>query len=76
MFSRIESLSKEYSGSEFYGLDIRKSPEVAGEFMVFITPVLIVYYEGMEIVRKIRFFPLYEIKETLDRFIEKIKVED
>lgn len=71
MFSRIENLSKKYNGS-FYGLDIKKHPEVAGEFMAFVTPVLLVYYEKIEIIKKVRFFPIDEIKDELDRFIKKI----
>lgn len=71
MFSRIENLSKEYKGI-FYPIDIKKNPQVSGEFMIFVTPALLVYYENMEIIKKIRFFPVEEIKEELNRFIQII----
>lgn len=69
MFSRIEKLSKEYRGAKFYPLDVKTNPEVAGEFLVFVTPVLIIYSKGKEILRKIRFFPMDEIKYNLDIFM-------
>lgn len=72
MLPRLEELSKEYENSKFFPIDIKKSPEVAGEFLVFVTPVLIVYYDGLEVLKSIRFFSISAIKGELEKFLEKI----
>lgn len=72
MLPRLEELSKEYKNSKFFPIDIKKNPEVSGEFLVFTTPVLIIYYDGIEILKKIRFFSNFEIKNELEKFLEKI----
>lgn len=72
MLPRLEELSKEYKKSKFFPIDIKKNPEVTGEFLVFVTPVLIIYYDGLEVLKKIRFFSISEIKEEIEKFLEKI----
>lgn len=72
MLPRLEELSKEYKNSKFFPIDIKKNPEVSGEFLVFTTPVLIIYYDGIEILKKIRFFSNFEIKNELEKFLKKI----
>ena len=72
MLPRLEELSKEYRNSKFFPIDIKKNPEVTGEFLVFVTPVLIIYYDGLEVLKKIRFFSISEIKEEMEKFLEKI----
>lgn len=72
MLPRLEELSKEYKNSKFFPIDIKKNPEVTGEFLVFVTPVLIIYYDGLEVLKKIRFFSILEIKEEMEKFLEKI----
>ncbi|MEG2346052.1 thioredoxin family protein [Cetobacterium somerae] len=72
MLPRLEELSKEYKNSKFFAIDIKKNPEVTGEFLVFVTPVLIIYYDGLEVLKKIRFFSISEIKEEMEKFLEKI----
>ncbi|MCQ9625761.1 thioredoxin family protein [Cetobacterium somerae] len=72
MLPRLEELSKEYKNSKFFPIDIKKNPEVTGEFLVFVTPVLIIYYDGLEALKKIRFFSISEIKEEMEKFLEKI----
>lgn len=72
MLPRLEELSNEYKNSKFFPIGIKKNPEVTGEFLVFITPVLIVYYDGVEILKRARFFSISEIKNELEKFLEKI----
>ncbi|WP_320312643.1 MULTISPECIES: thioredoxin family protein [Cetobacterium] len=72
MLPRLEELSKKFENSKFFPIDIKKNPEVTGEFMVFVTPVLIVYYDGMEILKKIRFFSILEIEKELEKFLKKL----
>lgn len=72
MLPRLEELSKEYKNSKFFPIDIKKNPEVTGEILVFVTPVLIIYYDGLEVLKKIRFFSISEIKEEMEKFLEKI----
>ena len=72
MLPRLEELSKEYKNSKFFPIDIKKNPEVTGEFLVFVTPVLIVYYDGLEVLKKIRFFSSSEIKEEIEKFLKKM----
>lgn len=72
MLPRLEELSKEYKNSKFFPIDIKKNPEVTGEFLVFVTPVLIIYYDGLEVLKKIRFFSISEIKEEMEKFLEKM----
>ena len=72
MLPRLEELSKEYKNSKFFPIDIKKNPEVSGEFLVFTTPVLIVYYDGKEILKGVRFFPISDIRDNLKSFLEKV----
>ncbi|SJZ94344.1 hypothetical protein SAMN02745174_02014 [Cetobacterium ceti] len=70
MLSRLESFSKKFENSIFVSVDVLKNPEVSGEFLVFSTPVLLLFYKGREVLKQVRFFSGKEIKVTLDRLNE------
>lgn len=55
-----------------YYTDIEKSPELAGQMRIFTIPVILVYFEGREHIRKIRNFSLFELEEEIRRIYEML----
>lgn len=76
MLSRLERFSTHYKNSTFHAIDADKVPEVAGEFGVFVTPVLKVFSQGKELMCKNKFFSIREMKGILDRYHEMIFQEE
>lgn len=51
----VEMMEKEYPAIPVYLSDVSKSAELAGQLSIFVTPALLVFYEGREIIRQARF---------------------
>ena len=48
-------------------VNVQDYPTVAGEFGVFTIPVVLVYFEGKEFLRKTRNMSIYELEKELSR---------
>lgn len=51
-------------------IDIAEHPEIAGQFLVFTVPTILVLYEGREILRESRFVDFDKIARILNLLME------
>lgn len=49
--------------------------EISGQLSVFITPTIIVFADGREIIRESRFIGIESLKHKLDRLIEFMELQ-
>jgi len=63
----VEMIEKEYPAIAVYLSDVSKSAELAGQLSIFVTPALLVFYEGREIIRQARFINLELLLRQLGR---------
>ena len=62
-----EMLSEDYPKIEQIYINTEHSPEIAGQFNIFTVPVVIVFLDGQESLRKSRNFGIGEVSTYLDR---------
>jgi thioredoxin-like negative regulator of GroEL len=48
-------------------IDITENPMTAAEFQVFTVPVILIYFEGQEYIRKMRNIGLIELEKEISR---------
>ena len=65
---KVRDLVKEkFPLMEMKEINIKDFPEIAAKFGVFTIPVILVYFEGKEFIRKIRNTGIYELEQELSR---------
>ncbi len=62
-----KSLNKEFPKLKQVYVDIEKSPEIAGQHRIFTVPVILVFFEGKESIRRTRNVGVGEMIQQLDR---------
>ncbi len=62
-----EALTEHYPKIEQVYVNIERSPEIAGQQSIFTVPVVVIYFEGQESLRKSRSFGIGELMEYLER---------
>ncbi|MEG9297529.1 thioredoxin family protein [Mangrovibacillus sp. Mu-81] len=67
LLPQVEEVLKGYPGIVSIHADAEAIPEIAGEYSIFTVPVLIVFIEGKEMLRKARFVPIDELNHGLSR---------
>lgn len=58
----------------FYAVNAAKVPELAGELLLFSAPVILIFHEGTEIHRFVRFVRIEELRSRLDEVEEGLDV--
>ena len=72
IFPNLEKLISGFPKSEFYRVETDEFPQVAGEFMIFTVPALLIYSQGKELYRAARFIKLQEVEELLENYYDNI----
>ena len=67
--NKLKSFQEEVNFLEVNTLDI---PEVAGEFSVMTVPVVILFVEGKEYLRRARFVPIKELYEDVNKIVQGV----
>lgn len=62
-----KALQEEFPLIKQVYIDIEKLPEVAGQQRVFTVPVIVVYFEGQESIRKARNVGVQELLSEINR---------
>lgn len=62
---QVETLIEEYPRWSFQYIDISKSPEISGQFLVFAVPTLIMMVDGKEATRFSRHISMGDLKEKI-----------
>lgn len=68
---QVESKLKEFEHEmTFIEVDAVEVPQVSGEFAVMTAPVILLFVEGKEYMRKARFIPVQELYHDVKKIIE------
>jgi thioredoxin-like negative regulator of GroEL len=72
LFPKIEEVLCKYPKITYKKVDVDKLPEVAGHLSIFTIPVLILYIEEKEAIRKARFISIDELDKEIERYYNLI----
>ncbi|WP_343223061.1 thioredoxin family protein [Mesobacillus maritimus] len=68
----MEDILKEFSRIKLATINAEEVPEIAGYLMAFTVPVLVLYYDGKEVLREARIVHLEKFQEDIKRIYESI----
>lgn len=72
LLPKIEELMVRYSKIDYAKVDIDKLQSVAGKYLIFTLPVIILFIDGKEIIREARFISITVLEEKIGRFYDFI----
>ncbi len=72
LLPQVEQLLGSYPSIVSVHANADEIPEIAGEYSIFTVPVLIIFIEGKEMLRKARFVPIDELNQQLTRLISML----
>ena len=70
MLDKVERLAESYTSLCSFYTDIREEPLIAGRFLVYSGPTVLLLMEGKEIYRASQFINLEELKQTINIYQE------
>ena len=70
MLDKVERLADSYTSLCSFYTDIREEPLIAGRFLVYSGPTVLLLMEGKEIYRASQFINLEELKQTINIYQE------
>ena len=70
MLDKVERLADRYTSLCSFYTDIREDPLIAGRFLVYSGPTVLLLMEGKEIYRASQFINLEELKQTINKYLE------
>lgn len=73
LLPQVEEVLKKYPGVSAVHADADEIPAIAGEYSIFTVPVIIVFVEGKEMMRKARFVPIDELNSGLSRLVTMLE---
>lgn len=62
-----EMLFTKFPLLKLHVVDIASNREIAGKFQIYTVPVILVYFEGREFIRKVRNFSISELEREIER---------
>jgi thioredoxin-like negative regulator of GroEL len=72
IYPKLVELVTAFEKCEFKRLETDEFPKLAGEFMIFSVPALIIFSKGRELYRIARFLDLEEIQQVLSNYYSQI----
>ena len=70
MLDKVERLVDSYTSLCSFYTDIHEEPLIAGQFLVYSGPTVLLLMEGKEIYRASQFINLEELKQTINIYQE------
>ena len=70
MLDKVERLADSYTSLCSFYTDIREEPLIAGRFLVYLGPTVLLLMEGKEIYRASQFINLEELEQTINKYKE------
>ena len=70
MLDKVERLACSYTSLCSFYTDIREEPLIAGRFLVYSGPTVLLLMEGKEIYRASQFINLEELSQMIDRYLQ------
>jgi thioredoxin-like negative regulator of GroEL len=62
-----ELIDQKFPEMNLHFIDMAENPIIAAEFQVFTIPVILIYFEGREYIRKVRNIGLFELEREILR---------
>ena len=75
MLDKIERLADRYPSMLSFYTDIREEPLIAGRFLVFSGPTVLLLMEGKEAYRGSGFINLEELEHIINRYLNELKFD-
>lgn len=72
VFEKTGELLKKYPQVKAAAVSIEKTPDIAGEFLVFTAPTILLFLQGKEVLRQSRFVTFGKVEETLQLLVESV----
>ena len=72
LLPQVEQLLENYPKVQSRYIDASEIREIAGRFEIFTVPVVLLFVEGKEAIRKARFVPLDELEENISKIYRLI----
>ena len=69
MLDKVERLADSYTSLCSFYTDIREEPLIAGRFLVYSGPTVLLLMEGKEIYRASQFINLEELEQTINKYL-------
>lgn len=73
LLPQIEEVLENFPIVKAVHVDADDVPEIAGQFSIFTVPVVLVFVEEKEMIRKARFVPVEEFRAELSRLIALVE---
>ena len=70
MLDKVEQLADSYMSLCSFYTDIREEPLIAGRFLVYSGPTVLLLMDGKEIYRASQFINLEELEQTINKYQE------
>lgn len=70
MLDKVEKLADQYPQLASFYTDIMEEPLIAGRFLVYSGPTVLLLMEGKEVYRGAQFIDLEELEFNINRFLE------
>lgn len=67
VLEKTEKLLQKYPHVKSVAVSIEKTPAIAGEFLVFTAPTILLFLRGKEVLRQSRFVRFEQLEEALAR---------
>ncbi|GEN36657.1 thioredoxin family protein [Aneurinibacillus danicus] len=72
LLPKVEAMLQKFPHIESSFAQIDDIPELAGRFSVFTAPVLLLFVEGKEVMRKARFVTMGELEADIRKYYELV----
>ena len=70
MLDKVEKLAGQYPQLASFYTDIMEEPLIAGRFLVYSGPTVLLLMDGKEVYRGVQFIDLEELAFNINRFLE------
>ena len=70
MLDKVEKLADQYPHLTSFYTDIMEEPLIAGRFLVYSGPTVLLLMDGKEVYRGVQFIDLEELAFNINRFLE------
>lgn len=73
MLDKVGEVAEAFPTLCSFYTDILEEPLIAGRFLVYSGPTVLLLMEGKEVYRGVQFINLEELKQTINRYLELCK---
>ena len=74
MLDRVGQLARQYPSLCSFYTDIREEPLIAGRFLVYSGPTVLLLMDGKEIYRGSQFIDMIDLEQKINRYLNQDKL--